>query len=794
MPRERPPSLPPLLDLRRAKSGEPTEAFGRLYRGGHQHLLQTFSRPEGWVRDAGGQPSVPPEDPAEFLKDFYLRSGPFEQELAAELFTLLQQLEKTGKVHGFELYDHQLAHMFWGTVAICQATRGEVNTVLLRNPPGTGKTLELGWFNQGFLNWQRRRIAKGKDPMLGVYCASKPTHMAQQAFGRDQRVYRTPPYTVDEKTKRRYRKDAGLIVGPQFNSFFPPRIWSDLFEIRDTTRRSGREIIKESLDQRDLLENFHGSFTSVKSREDDDQNSGKPGRSGNENRDAESTEKSEKVLDALAALLDGTKMSVRGIYRNPVLVTPPPLAGEETEVNSYHGDATYAIPEGYPVLTGRPEWMLRDLGKKERPRFLLWTKSIISAVRTRERCRDLLRRALYFADDDISSSKPEMYANAVRDAGGRRPPIVIGATGYERPQNLKLWTPSPRHDVTESIERGILPSVGFEAFPGANEQRYSSGTEEAWEQFRDAHFADVRLVGKLGAGLKQPRDCQTIVVAPNRATREYAHRLQREYAKRSLPGTVLCYDAQTPIEDRNALQLWFMHDEGYPKILVATASEIARALDLCNIENVEIATVVTPEFLYQIFGRLVHARSSHRVYFRQQLLKESTLTLPRQLQDLLHLPEKGLKWVPLHCLMSKEAYQSDQRKTKGKDWARKRKLLPDVGAKRQSSREFEGSPLDTTAPEIRTPLEAAICNTHSKDLTIHTLMEWVAACNHATTTYSSVNILAEELLQRARSKGLLGDYVLTELRKKVNEIAARQARYHASAQNASGIRECKTYY
>lgn len=793
MAREHPAPVPTLLQLQRGSSGEPTETFGRLYRSQHQHLLQTFSRPEGWVRDAQNQPITPPEDPAEFLK-IYLRSGQFEQELAAELFTLLQQAQKTGKVHEFELYDHQLAHMFWGTVAICQGSRSEVNAVLFRNPPGTGKTLELGWFNEGFIHWQQRRAAKGKDPMLGVYCTTKPTHMAQQAFARDQRVYRTPPYTVNEGTIRRYRKDAGLMVGPQFNKLFPPRIWSELFEIRDATRRLGREIIEESLDQRGLLEDFHRSFAVVEAMGGDGQRSGKSERDDDGQANAESTRKSEESLDALAALLDGTRMSVRGIYRNPVLVTPPPLAGEETEVSSYHGDATYAIPEGYPVQAGRPEWMLRELGKRERPRFLLWTKSIVSAVRTRERCRDLLRRAVFFTDDEIASSKPEMYAKAVREAVGCRSPLIIGATGYERPQNLKLWSPSPRHDVTESIEQGILPSVAFEAFPGADKRRYSSGTEEAWEQFRDAHFADVRLIGKLGRGLKQPRDCQTIVVAPRHATREYAHRLQREYAQRSLPGTVLCYDAKTPIEDRNALQLWFMHDEGHPKILVATASEIARALDLCNIENVEIATVVTPEFLYQIFGRLAHSRSSHRVYFRQQLLKESTLTLPRQLQDLLHLPEKGLKWVPLHCLMSKEAYQSDQRRTKGKDWARERKLLPDVGAKRQSRREFEGSPLDTTAPEIRTPLEAAICNTHSRDLTVSKLMEWVATCNHAVTSYHSVPMLAEELLKKARERKLLGDYVLTELRKKVNEIAARQARYHASAQNASGIREYKAYF
>jgi hypothetical protein len=641
-------------------------------------------------------PTYPPDDPRDFVRRF-LAAPHSHRAFTSELVTLLAEKEGNGwKVGSRTLYPHQRAQLAWAAM-----TPG--GTHLLRYPPGGGKTLEIGVLIEAFTRLQMRAILDDRDPGLGIFCTAKPFHMTQQMVGRSAsrcQILRTPPYSLGEKEIRQLHKDCVRMFGNGLTDFFPLETWEALFFTDAVnSRKRAHDALTMSLEQRHLVETFRLIPDHA------------------------------RVLDVLATLLSrsGTTLNGPNGAPEPLPLSPPPE--DETAVLPFSGDAGFAIPKGYPVLA-RAEWKPGEL--TESPLLFLTTSSIFTSIlqSTREDTQALLRRTTFIAGDEARRLNGDMFTTAVMNAkrGRGEPPIVFTATAMD--YGRRWDNRSPSHTFVEAIEEQVLPNIGVDVFPGADEMHYPAGTEEALTQLVEAHFTTLELPKRLS--LRQPAETDSIIVAPPKWTREYELRFRQEYEKRNMDADVRCFDGKTNRgkqhkAGQHALLQWFI-DEGNQrtKVLIISSTNAADALDFPNIGNITIGTEVSPDMLYRLLGRLSHSnkhlagtreeRRKYRSYLRvQQLAKSNPATVPqRTLPHGLTFPDESFRWVPLQDLLAQEAYRRDERMIRSADQTFDTRLVADRTRKekgkviRQEWKVADGKPLMPHAPSGGTLLEVPL--------------------------------------------------------------------------------------
>ena len=754
----------------------PSDAFGELYKELHKPMMKVYDTEDQWGKDETGKVFLPPEDPAVFIQEQFLRAQPFHREFTQAYFSLLQDLRgQHWKVMDKELWEHQKGKLGWLGKSICDATR-KAATILIRDPQSTGKTAApLGVANVAFRRWQAQTKAKGCDPMVGAFCTQKPTHMAQQAFSQDQRIFRQPPYTVSEKQQRKFYNDCAALIGPAFASFFKSKDLSSLFTAK-SSGSSGRDIVIAHLGVN--LSAFQSDV-----------------------------EHAEQAITLIGSLLDGTKVTVNGIYHAPVLLDPLPTAGDEKEVTSYGGDAFLGtLVKDDAVLAGRPEWQLQELEHGKQPEFFIGTTALFTAIGMRRKFREVLRRLVFSTCDEVRSMSELTLTWPIQEAHGKHEMgIHIAATAYDT-QKRPWKRRSPKQSIAYFIQskEAILPNMGFDLFPGEMADRVSVNTEEAWGQLRDAHFADLPIL--TAQKQKQPYEGHCLIAVHPKAAREYAYRFEKEYGKRGIQSQILCMDGKTPMPDRETMQLWFMHNEGFAKVLVASKTEVVTALDFANIANATAAVPMSDEDLDQFFGRLAHSNlhrtegKGFRGLFRQQLFCSSDATQLRRLAQRIGyvLPEKDARWQSCAILLSSNGREEDQRliaksRSKYRDWF---VGIPDIlqnGERRQFHKNVVvGTPLEYTAPNTRNPLEAALIGLPVEDIELQKLMEWAVSLHPLVANNAgSLMVFARQLLQEMQKSDeeLFGEAVIAAMKKKISAIVNRAERFASSASSGNGIRQ-----
>ncbi len=604
--------LPPLLEL--GASSRPSTGFRDFYQSARAHALQTF--------EPGAHPEVLniPESPTEFLRQLGA-TRETQRLLVHEVLTQLASLGKKTKVHGKELYDHQRAHAFHLATQLGSGAEAP-NSALVRGAPGTGKTLELGLWMQAGVRAQLRGVLPGTI----AYFTQKPFHLVQQTQGYGlarKRLVRTPPYTLNEREVDGLRKDF-CKMHEDLGGLISVADWRELFAKVPPAEAAARSQIQSLLLKRGLLEQA---------------------------RKLKDYEAKEQVL---IQLLRGQGTLAQGINRLPTYLHLPPMEAEESVHTSFGGDAAFALPAGYPVLA-KERWGMSNADVQD-PRVLLMPAVAITSATQRAKLQALLKHVQLILLDEAASWQPEVFQNPVREAGGETP-LVIAATATDQ---QKQWrTRTPEHSVSESVERQVLPDVGIDVFPGAQDLHYPCDSMQALAQLIEHHFESLPLLKRLE--LPEPHLSTSLVVVAAKVARQCAQELQKQYDTRKIAAKVMCLDGKTPQEDREKLLLWLGSGGDLCKVLVGPPASLATALDLPDTQNVTIGTRVTPTNLMQILGRALHSANS-RVLVRQQQFADSNLTTTpfAQLQHRLSLPvEGGFTWVPGQALMSAAAHAAD---------------------------------------------------------------------------------------------------------------------------------------
>ncbi|MBI3618479.1 hypothetical protein HY213_00410 [Candidatus Peregrinibacteria bacterium] len=762
-------ALPALPEIER--DGSPTREFGKIYTQLHRLMIKVYHDESHWkwgkgMRSESSQKIEPsPADPQLFIQERYRQSDAFSQELTRELALLLTELEwRRWKVNGLHMREDQIGHLFYVLASLCTGKRGEMAAILLRNPPGSGKTIELGVCNEAFLRWQDRRVEEGEDPKIGAFVTAKPTHMAQQAFGAQQRILRSPPYTVTAQEISRYYRDIAKLYGDKMQRCISRKVWSPLFTGERGTA-AGAEIVRRSLQDRNRLEEFEKTVPNAHA-----------------------------CIEQIGKLIDGSHVIVRGIYNHPDLIAAPPIPplGEKDRL-AYGGDATYGIPASdFPIHVGRKEWRIMKNSPEPKdavatPRFLLLTSGSFTGHRSREAIGNLLKGTVFITLDEAVAMNPLQFATPVREAGGKQPPVIIAASGKD--QLVPLWTRSPSLSIPEAVERGILPNIGFRLIGTQGRDVHGSGTEEAYAQFEGAFFKESLLLKQLGE--KQPWQRNSLIVVPPSTTREVAHRLERQLKERNLPGKVLCHDGKSG-NDKEGIQLWFVNEQDQPDQLphfaVSTTTNMGMAVHLENIELCVAMAKMNEHQLMQLFGRLTHSMrhrrgpQNYRALFWQQLLSDMNpeLTILRLLEDQGLVPKNALTWVDDHCIMGSKAYEADREKTQGGK-AFPSSKIPSAMEHRAKT-EKRGTPLEATAPSLGNTLEAELYNTPCDLLSIEAFMQYAEERDRGfyaerTGSYRvSMEARVKDYIAEARRKRFSGNYVLLQMKRAMKSIDERRRR------------------
>lgn len=656
------PPLPPLLKLQ-TQSGTPTREFSKQYDAWTIALHDTF--PEQDNPDV----TYPPRTAARFLAECFAGAPPMHQGMAREIMTYLVEIEQEGDVvNGKKLYDHQKGNSIWAALALCRG-RQSPDSLLIRGKPGTGKTLTLG----GFLLSSTRQQMRGMLDGAVAYATQKPFHLAQQiqgSHGTRARILRAPPYGIDPKeAKELYRRSCQQY--PVLRTLIRAADWETLIaepavEVVDARRRLDSTLAHRAKLQDIVLANDPHTM---------------------------------QALRFLSHVLAGQTSFVKGPSGDYESIDLLPPENEGT-LAAYGGDAAWHIPPDFPVLA-------RDragIGRQEEqdPKLLLTTALTFTSALQRENMRHILGRVRVAFMDEARRIEPGIIHGAARDAGAKKNPIVFAATGLDYATNARWDALSPQHSLAQSIERGVLPPVAVDVFPGLKGTQHLVDSPQAIRQLLDAHFEELALPETLKC--KQPRDCHTLMLVSTKDTGKIAALLREQYAQRGLHAEVHCFDTHASANEKQRLQFWFSVDTGKPKVLVAPKIMTADALDFPTIENVTVGSPASKDLLMRLLGRLAHSARRDRGYFRQQQFANASYadTLFTALEHSQNLPHaEGFPWVPLHALLSNAAHDKDARLI-----ARKPKAFP----VRQ---------IPSTRTEIR---KIPPLNSHARPLTEHILV------------------------------------------------------------------------
>ena len=687
---------PTLLKLREGKGDTPTERFGRLLRERYAQIMSVY--PLGspaWHARIQGQDKelpTPTDSPEDYLAT--LRNSPdLEQELAAEYWTRVAELDKAHwhLEDGRTLRDYQKADISFTPWQLATGKPREYAMILNRNRGGSGKTNESGEAVLVAHRRQMREILAGRDPGLIVFCTSRATNMASQAFSKDQQVLRSPPRTPDKKFIPGYFRDLRAMFGEKFTKYFNSKLFHTLFDPA-SEQESGAVTLKCVLIEAGIWSEFQKEVGMK-----------------------------DVMTVLIMQLIKGDKILLKGIHKTPQPVDPPPLPKGAEHPKSYKGDATRGILEGAAVFATKPEWQLRPLEEDEKPLVMLAPISTFTASGAREKYEHHLQRTNVVVWDQAGSSSPEHIRRAVTEADGkRRPPVVFANNSVEVDRgNHAEWSRGGALSTLDLIRRRVFPNIGYDVFPGADKPLTQHGTEEAYLQLEEFHFEHSQMLQDLG--LAQPWERDTVIIAPGGGdtVREYAHRLTLAYERlKDIHAEVFCFDGSAGNE-RELIELWFKHKGNAPKVLVASPSFMGDTADLPTLGNLTIAAAVNHFDRMGLFERTLHSlihkiktnkkgKTTERVLVREQLFAGNRDTLLRSTSEHgRELPEKKLSWPP-HEVLFGEGYHEDEKWIASHTRRKISRLVPDAlstGEKHPKPKLAKVTPLEATSPFVKKQVE-----------------------------------------------------------------------------------------
>jgi len=369
--------------------------------------------------------------------------------------------------------------------------------------------------------------------------------------------------------------------------------------------------------------------------------------------------------------------------------------------------------------------------------------------------------------DEAQRRQPMAFQEPVLSAGAPQPPIVfaVGSQWYDKQWGCR----SPFHSYPESIRRGVLPDLGVQIFPSADQAHFPSETEESLQQLLAAYFQPLKTFDDLGLPL--PCDVNTLVVVHNRLVDIVVDKLRNQYGERGSNASVRPFHGDE--EDREALRLWFDTEGDGPNVLVSSASIVKESLDLMSLRRLVVSARVSVDVLYHLIGRLAHGRSqrseSDRMLVTLQQFANSNLAATPfvALDHGQPFPDDGFRWLNGQALMSVQAFQRDSKRWKGRLEDERVSVPVHIRTKRNSASPIalasgtsllpghEGQVIDPSTPESlrnsmnRRSLIPAVPDTYdpkkgapSRDV----VRQWAAECGGLIffDTYASIMISVVE--------------------------------------------------
>lgn len=647
----------------------------------------------------------PESDFRRWLSQRFEGSDEFTQRLVRRMFIVWQELENEGFVaNDLELYEHQKALFAWIALSTATGTRERMANLLARSPYGSGKSLVAGLVVRAFKEAQEEMMAEGTDPKeipTGALLGLRKEHMLQNALGQQYAVLQ-PPYTVERRDLRVYWKNLATMFGEDFTRHFPqPRGIQDPFFHLFALSEEDEELPSAAQRVQTYVGNIDasgaGTWNNVPQK------------------------RRREITATLEALIDGRIVLIPDAYNVPQPEAPLPREEDVTGgTGRYRGDSAHALSESehYRVKTTHrhlaidPKTYTRTPNPENPAQFCIAYGSMLTrdpeSIRADVR-EEVLKRARMLVIDEAGAYTPGSLGDSVSMLSGAWPSMV-GFTGQDL--GVEGWTArSPQLSVQQMIRLRLMKPIGFQGIGDACNPP-QQGSEEAWKAYRAEMFRDEQTVSALS--LPQPHALDSVVIAPTRHVREYAHRIIEAHREEGVPVTVWCFDPAAGNSRWSIVVNGFNapKKKGDPKrVLVAPPALMSEALHL-HAECYDVLVHMNRHAIDQARGRLGHIRNMQgtkkkqektRTYFRMQWLHGARgEAYIRDVAAVMgyELPDENAAWIPLRSMIDRNAYERDG----GRKNLSSPKPIPDSQAvlkrKRRKHERIAGTPLKPTSAYV----------------------------------------------------------------------------------------------
>lgn len=566
----------------------------------------------------------------------------------------LQQLLTRGfisEVRGIERCDHivnrkELYNHQWGQILHCMLTLHSAYSYIFRGEAGSGKTLNLRVVRNACLHVQRAEELEGNI----LYATGKQYYLGQQTLGHDARE-RVLLNAADAKHAQKLYTTARSLLGKNLSAFFPLETWKTLFQDGPLPYEEAHRALRTSLEKRGCFKAF--AATELPDGTD--------------------------ALRALACLISGTGLAVRGGGKMQPefleILSPKTARARKNEVLG--GGDMGGLPRDIDVFSTYG-WTSAELENRD-PKVVQTTMNVFTNVLQLLKYQRILARNAVTIFDEGKTGE-QSARGPVEEAGGKRI-YVFAAGAHCDPEKWSLH--SPQHTLDQLIEAGVLPPMGFDVFPGADETLFRSETEGAVRQLVEKHFEDLEIL--KGTRQPQPRFLNAVFIVHTALTRRVTDLLRARFRGSDVSAAIVhALDGKANPKEKEALLDWFVHDRGAPNVLVLPPSIGRETLDLPNIGVLTIGFKTSSPVLLESAAK----RSSHsmlqrifgpdfRTLVRQQLFSNSDprFLLPR-IMGHHALTDQATPWIPGHCLASRRSYERDCRRARRRAFATR--LIPGI--------------------------------------------------------------------------------------------------------------------
>jgi hypothetical protein len=650
-----------------------------------------------------------------WFKKQYVSSDPFTQQLVRRMFTMWKEMEQEGFIaNDLQLFEQQKALFAWIALESATGTRREIANLLVRSPYGSGKSLLGGLVTRAFRETQEEMMQEGTDKTripTGALLGLRKEHMLQNALGEQYAVLQ-PPYTMERRDVLTYWHNLTTLFGNDFSEHFPKPhgtahpFYALFSPSEDMDVRSAAERIEEY--RRTLPETCNAGWAKI------------------------AKAKRTAILSTLEDLLEGRIVLIPDIYNVPRPERAMPRENADSLQGArYRGDSAHALHEtdDYRVkathkhLALDPTTYTKEPDETNPAQFCIAYGSML--FRPPELLRadireEIMRRCRFLCLDEAGKYTPATVGSTAEELTGQWP-YILGFTG--RDAGIEGWTKrSPVLSVRQMIRSRLMKPIAFQGIGDARSPT-APGSEEAWKVYRSAMFANVRTAETLN--LPQPHELDTVVIAPARHVREYAHRIAEEHKKKKIPLKIWCFDPAARDSRWSIIVNGFEapKKEGDPKrILVAPSSQIAEALHL-HAQNYDVLANVNTYAMDQIRGRLGHVRNTEktsaeqekaRTYFRVQWLEgalgEAYIREVAAMMGYTIEPEDAT-WRPLQCMIDGQIFEKDKKRRGLSD----AEPIPDTRAVARRKRRYQRgkatyTPLRSTSAFVIAEERKRVCH------------------------------------------------------------------------------------